>query len=128
MSQTDELLFQQSYLNGLARPVGLAADEFNMPANFPVAMVSAAYGYTRGGLHSPLYAALFGYFGWEWPLLSAAIVAFDAVLLNKNPAADYFHSRALPSLKKKLGFSGISSSGRRCRKGYRRRGNRCVRR
>jgi hypothetical protein len=123
---TDDLLFQQSYLNGLA-PRGLAADDYTMPANLPVSLVSAAYGYTRGGLHSPLYAALFGYFGWEWPLLSAAIVAVDAVLLNKNPAADYFHSRAVPAFKKKFGFAGIST-GRRCRKGYRRRGNRCVRR
>lgn len=129
MSTTDDLLFEQSYLNGLSRVGGLRDSPEVTELNLPAVLVSAAYGYTRHSQHSPLNAVLFAFFATQYPLVSAMIVAVDAVFLNNTPAAKAareLYAKHSPSLRGKLGFSGIST-GRRCRNGYRRRNGLCRR-
>lgn len=127
----DDLLFQEAYLAGLnASPFATdtAAPGDSSDTNLPAALASAAYGYTRGGLHSPLYAALFGFFGFQYPLISTMIVAVDAVFLNNTPAAAgarSLYAQHGSTLRRKLGFSGVST--KRCRNGYRRKHGMCLR-
>lgn len=132
MPPTDDLLFEESYLTNVipGTSLGLTADNPSADGtNLPAAIASAAYGYTRGGLNSPLYAALFGFFGWQYPLISTMIVAVDAVFLNNTPAAAgarSLYAKHGSALRSKFGFSGLSSK-RRCRNGYRRKHGMCVR-
>jgi hypothetical protein len=54
--------------------------------NWPAALASAAYGYTRGNQFSPFNAAIFGFFGYQYPLLSTFLFAVDAVFVQETPA------------------------------------------
>jgi hypothetical protein len=54
--------------------------------NLPAAIVSAAYGYSRGGNFSPLAAIAFGIAAYKYPVLSSVIVAADATLFQDTPA------------------------------------------
>lgn len=132
MATADDLLFEETYLSSvIPRDPSLSplGDDLNSTVNIPAALASAAYGYTRGGLHSVLYAALFGYFGLQFPLISTTIIAVDAVFLNDTPAARSareLYAQHKPAIHKRLGFSGVSGQ-RRCKNGYRRRHGLCVR-
>jgi hypothetical protein len=91
-------------------------------ANLPAAIASAAYGYTRGGQFSPLYAGLFGFFGYSYPLISTLIIAGDALFNTDTPArraAAAAYEKHGSSFTKKLGFSGLS--------GNRNYGKHCIR-
>lgn len=130
MPATDEdLLFEQSYLIDVLpkASLGMSLAATDNDSSLPTALVSAAYGYTRGGLHSPLYAALFGFFGYQYPLISALIVSVDAVFLNNTPAARAarnLYEQHGSKLNTRFGFSGVSGHSR-CKNGYRRRHGVC---
>jgi hypothetical protein len=119
----EDLLFEQSYLID-----ALPGDSMSLSAiddggaNLPAAIASAAYGYTRGGQFSPLYAGLFGFFGYSYPLISTLIIAGDALFNTDTPArraAAAAYAKHGSSFSKKLGFSGLS--------GNRNYGKHCIR-
>lgn len=117
----DDLNFEQSYLaNALPNDTLEATDG---DTSLPLAILSASYGYTREGRHSPLLAVLFGFFGYQYPLLTSLAVATDALI---NTPAGMFAREQFSRQSRRLGFSGINTR-RRCRNGYRRRGGVCTR-
>lgn len=123
----DDLLFEQSYLIDTLPNDTLEAVEDG--TSLPLAIVSAAYGYTREGQHSALLAGLFGFFGYQYPLLAAAIVATDAVFVQGTPAGEFAKSQFAkhsPSLKSKLGFSGLNTRRRCVRFGVRKGRRTCL--
>lgn len=96
--------------------------------NLPAAIVSAAYGYSRGRQHSPFNAALFGLLGYAYPILGAGIVAFDAVFLQDVQFGKQAGAYVGGELKKRLGFNGLDGyrKPRRCKRS--KRTGRCLKR
>lgn len=130
MATADDLIFEETYLSSvIPRDPSLGlGDDTSGTMNFPAALASAAYGYTRNQHYSALYALLFGFFGLQYPLISTTIIALDAVFLNDTPAAQTargLYAKHKPAINRRLGLSGIG--GKRCKNGYRRRHGLCVR-
>lgn len=71
----------------------LGADDDAFTGNWPAALASAAYGYTRGGHFSPFTAAIYGFFGYSYPLVSTLLFAIDAVFIQETPAKRFAAER-----------------------------------
>lgn len=57
-----------------------------LEGNWPVALLSAAYGYSRGAKFSALTAVLFGVLGYMYPYVSSALFTVDAFFVQESPS------------------------------------------
>lgn len=84
--------------------------------NVPAAVVSAAYGYVRGGKNSVFSAIIFGLLSYAHPVFGSGIAAFDAAFVQNAELGQ--RARAyVGGVARRRGFAGLSGyyTGRRGR-------------
>lgn len=82
--------------------------------NIPAAVVSAAYGYARGGQHSVFSALLFGLLSYAHPLFGAGVAAFDAAFVQDAALGQKARSYVSGVARKRglAGLGGYTGRGR----------------
>lgn len=70
-----------------------AAGLGELEGNWPVGLLAAAYGYSRGARFSVLTAALFGVLGYMYPYVSSALFTLDAFVVQESPSKRFLGER-----------------------------------
>lgn len=92
---------------------GTLDDLGELSDNWPVALLSAAYGYSRGARFSAVTAAIYGVLGYLYPYASSVIFTLDAFLVQEGPSKRFAFEKIREAAERRMAKVAADEKRRR---------------